>query len=112
MSQILEGVALLGGLTLYLIPSIEADARHSQDAYTITLVNVLLGWTVIGWIAALMWARRPATEKRLTHLVRRTQRTVARVTIEKIVAHAAHRATLQRDLSARHPALPDRAVRG
>lgn len=112
MSQILEGVALLGALTLYLIPSIEADARNSQDAYAITLVNVLLGWTVIGWIAALMWARRPATEKRLTHLVRRTQRAVARVTIEKIVAHAAYRAALQRGLPARHPALPDRAVRG
>jgi Superinfection immunity protein len=101
MSQILEGVAVLGALTLYLIPSIEADARNSQDAQAITWVNVLLGWTVIGWIAALMWARRPAAEKRLTHLVRRTQRAVARVTIAKIVAHAEHRAALQRRMPSR-----------
>ena len=112
MSQILEGVAVLGALTLYLIPSIEADARNSQDAYAITLVNVLLGWTVIGWIAALMWARGPAVKKRLTHLVRRRQRAVARVTIEKIVAHAAYCAALQPRLPARRPALPDRAARG
>jgi hypothetical protein len=106
MSQILEGLAVLGGLTLYLIPSIEADARNSQDAQAITWVNVLLGWTVIGWIAALMWARRPATEKRLTHLVRRTRRTVARVTIEKIVAHAAYRTALQRRLALRQRVSP------
>jgi hypothetical protein len=95
MVQILEGVAVLGAFTLYMIPSIEADSRNRDDAFAITLVNVLLGWTVIGWIAAFMWARRPASEKRLTHLVRRTHRAVARVTIDKLVAHAAQRAALQ-----------------
>jgi heme/copper-type cytochrome/quinol oxidase subunit 2 len=84
MVQILEGVAVLGAFTLYMIPSIEADARNRDDAFAITVVNVLLGWTVIGWIAAFMWARRPATEKRLTHL-----------TIDKLVAHAAQRGALQ-----------------
>jgi hypothetical protein len=43
-----------------------------------------------------MWARRSATEKRLTHLVRRTRRAVARVTIDKLVVHAAQRGALQR----------------
>ena len=110
MSQILEGVAVLGALMLYLIPAIEADARNRDDALAITLVNVLLGWTVIGWIAALAWARHRPSEKRLTHLIRRTQRTVARVTIEKIVAHAAHRAALQRRLSGERRALPGAAA--
>ncbi|MEW6343799.1 MAG: superinfection immunity protein [Pseudomonadota bacterium] len=99
MVQILEGVAVLGAFTLYMIPSIEADARNRDDAFAITMVNVLLGWTVIGWIAAFMWARRPATEKRLTHLVRRTHRAVARVTIDKLVAHAELRAALQRRMT-------------
>jgi hypothetical protein len=45
-----------------------------------------------------VWARRSATEKRLTHLVRRTKRTVARVTIDKLVAHAAQRGALQRTM--------------
>jgi heme/copper-type cytochrome/quinol oxidase subunit 2 len=98
MVQILEGVAVLGAFTLYMIPSIEADARNRDDAFAITVFNVLLGWTVIGWIAAFVWARRSATEKRLTHLVRRTKRTVARVTIDKLVAHAALRGALQRTM--------------
>ncbi|WP_122158666.1 superinfection immunity protein [Paraburkholderia sp.] len=95
MTQILEGIAVLGAFTLYMIPSIEADAHNRDDAFAITMVNVLLGWTVIGWVAAFMWARRPATEKRLTHLVRRTHRAVARVTIDKLVAHAQSRSALQ-----------------
>jgi heme/copper-type cytochrome/quinol oxidase subunit 2 len=96
MVNILQGVAVLGAFTFYMIPSIEADARNRDDAFAITVFNVLLGWTVIGWIAALVWARRSATEKRLTHLVRRTQRAVARVTIDKLVAHAAVRSAAQR----------------
>lgn len=111
MSQILEGVAILGGLTLYLIPSIVADARNSQDAQAITLFNVLLGWTVIGWVAAFMWARRPAAEKHLTRLVKRTQRAAARVTIAKIVEHAAYRGALQRRLAAGQPVLQPIPVR-
>src|ERR1700744_6261207 len=95
MTQILEGIAVLGAFTLYMIPSIEADAHNRDDAFAITMVNVLLGWTVIGWLAAFLWARRPATEKRLTHLVRRTHRAVARVTIDKLVAHAQSRTALQ-----------------
>lgn len=101
MSQILEGMGVLGALMLYLIPSIEADARNSKDAHAITLMNILLGWTVIGWIGAFLWARGPAVEKRLTHLVQRTQRGVARATIAKIVAHAEHRGAMQRRLSAK-----------
>jgi hypothetical protein len=101
MSQILEGMGVLGGLMVYLIPSIAADARNSKDAHAITLMNILLGWTVIGWIGAFLWARGPAVEKRLTHLVKRTKRSVARATVAKIVAHAEHRASLQRRAAAR-----------
>jgi hypothetical protein len=39
--------------------------------------------------------RGSATEKRLTHLVRRTKRTVARVTIDKLIAHSSQRTALQ-----------------
>lgn len=110
MWQILQGVAVLAAFTVYMIPAIEADARKRDDAFAITLVNVLLGWTVIGWIAALMWARRPATEKRLTHFARRTQRSVARVTIAKIVAHSKHRTLLQGRLAAKRRAVSNATV--
>jgi len=45
-------VAVLG----YLIPSITAMAREHRNAAAIAALNVLLGWTVLGWIGALVWA--------------------------------------------------------
>jgi len=39
---------------LYFLPAI--IGRHKRDAAGIFLVNLLLGWTVIGWIIALIWA--------------------------------------------------------
>jgi hypothetical protein len=52
--------ALWVGLAfLYLIPALVGATHHNATA--IALLNVLLGWTVIGWIAALIWATtRPA----------------------------------------------------
>jgi len=39
---------------LYFLPSIIA---HRKQAFLgVFLVNLLLGWTGIGWIAALIWA--------------------------------------------------------
>jgi Superinfection immunity protein len=39
---------------LYFLPSIIA---HRKQAFPgVLLLNVLLGWTVIGWFAALIWA--------------------------------------------------------
>ena len=39
---------------LYFLPAI--IGRHKRDATGIFLVNLLFGWTVIGWIIALIWA--------------------------------------------------------
>lgn len=44
------------GLALYLLPTIIAAARGKKKIVGIVLVNVLLGWTFIGWVAALIWA--------------------------------------------------------
>jgi hypothetical protein len=39
---------------LYFVPTI--IARNKVDFMGIFLVNLLLGWTGIGWIVALIWA--------------------------------------------------------
>ncbi len=51
-------VALLGAaLTLlYLLPMIIAYCKHKRNADAICVLNVFLGWMVIGWIGALVWA--------------------------------------------------------
>ncbi|HYW05045.1 MAG TPA: superinfection immunity protein [Gammaproteobacteria bacterium] len=43
----------------YLSPAIMAYVRHHQNEFAILLMNVLLGWTVLGWITALVWAATP-----------------------------------------------------
>jgi hypothetical protein len=41
-------------LLLYFLPSIIGHQKRSFGG--IFVLNLLLGWTVIGWIAALIWA--------------------------------------------------------
>jgi hypothetical protein len=43
-------------LLVYFIPSFVAAARNQDTRFTIFAINLVLGWTVIGWIGALVWA--------------------------------------------------------
>ncbi len=48
-------------LAAYFVPSIVAAGRNHSEYGTVVRTNVLLGWTGVGWIAALVWAiRTPA----------------------------------------------------
>lgn len=44
------------GFPLYLLPGIVAMAGGKRGTAGIFMLNLLLGWTVIGWIVALVWA--------------------------------------------------------
>jgi hypothetical protein len=44
------------GLVMYFLPSIVALARSKRDLAAIVLLNFFLGWTLIGWVVALVWA--------------------------------------------------------
>lgn len=41
---------------LYFLPYIIARYRKHKDATAISVVNLFLGWTFIGWVVALVWA--------------------------------------------------------
>lgn len=47
---------VLGVITIVFAPTIVALARRHHNAAQIFLVNLLLGWTGLGWIVALIWA--------------------------------------------------------
>ena len=50
---------LFGFSTLmYFLPSIIALAKSKRDLLAIFLLNLFLGWSVIGWIVALVWAAK------------------------------------------------------
>ncbi|TAA18735.1 superinfection immunity protein [Pseudoxanthomonas winnipegensis] len=41
---------------LYLLPTIEAALRKHRNLAGVALLDILLGWTVLGWIGAMIWA--------------------------------------------------------
>jgi hypothetical protein len=43
-------------LALYPAPVVIAACRRHPNALPILLVNLFLGWTFLGWFAALVWA--------------------------------------------------------
>ncbi len=58
-------VALVVVAVIYYVPTIIAYVRRRPDLASIALFNVFLGWTIIGWIIAIVWCfrkRKPAAE--------------------------------------------------
>jgi Superinfection immunity protein len=56
---VLGGLVLLSG-ALYLLPVLIGSIRRVPDLGSVAVINVLLGWTLIGWAAALALALRSA----------------------------------------------------
>ena len=53
----LEGLLQLAVLiAIYMIPALVARKRGHENALAITALNILAGWTLVGWIAAFVWA--------------------------------------------------------
>ena len=73
MRAFFEGLVLLAAVVVYFLPAIVADAREREDAFALTIFNVLFGWTVIGWIAAFVWARHRVSDRRLANLASNTR---------------------------------------
>jgi hypothetical protein len=53
LSVILLIIALL---TTYFLPTIIAIARNHHNGAAICVLNLLLGWTFVGWVIALVWS--------------------------------------------------------
>jgi hypothetical protein len=48
------GLLFLAGL-IYFAPSIVAHQNRKRNANAIFILNFFLGWTLIGWVVALVW---------------------------------------------------------
>lgn len=46
------------GFVLYFLPTIIAAIKSKRDTVAILLLNLFLGWSVIGWFVALVWAAK------------------------------------------------------
>jgi uncharacterized membrane protein YqaE (UPF0057 family) len=69
-------------LVAYFFPTIVAFIRGHQDKFAILVLNIFLGWTVIGWIKALIWAST-ATTKAWTGDTERALREIAKTIRDK-----------------------------
>ena len=50
------GVFFVCAAALYFTPALVAKARRKENVIAISVLNLFLGWTVIGWVGALVWA--------------------------------------------------------
>jgi len=41
---------------LYFAPGMVASMRHQRNAQAIWVLDLLLGWSVLGWAVAMVWA--------------------------------------------------------
>lgn len=47
---------LLLAIVVYFIPVLVAGFRDHQNRLAILMLNLFLGWTLLGWVVALVWA--------------------------------------------------------
>jgi hypothetical protein len=56
-AALIVGFLLLGMLVAaYLLPWLIALCRGHHNATAIFVLNLFLGWTLLGWIGALVWS--------------------------------------------------------
>lgn len=49
-------VAVAMIIFFFFLPTVVAMARRHRSAGAVFALNLLLGWTFIGWVVALIWA--------------------------------------------------------
>lgn len=46
----------LAGLAVYFLPTIAAKVNNHPRIGAIAVLNLVAGWTFIGWVVAIVWA--------------------------------------------------------
>jgi ABC-type branched-subunit amino acid transport system permease subunit len=55
-SIVLGFILFLCILFFYFLPTYTANKRNHPQKQPISIINLFLGWTLIGWVIALAWA--------------------------------------------------------
>jgi hypothetical protein len=53
MAGLIVGLVCLG---IYFLPSIIAYRRKHKNLLAIFALNIFFGWTLFGWVGALVWS--------------------------------------------------------
>jgi hypothetical protein len=54
--SLFEIVLIVLIFSLYFLPFLIASLRQHKNTLAVFLLNLALGWTFFGWIAALIWS--------------------------------------------------------
>ena len=49
-------IVIMGFIATYFLPTIIALILHKRNTLAIFLLDLFLGWSLIGWVIALVWA--------------------------------------------------------
>jgi RsiW-degrading membrane proteinase PrsW (M82 family) len=49
-------IAIMISILVYLLPAFIASQRGHPQTNAIFMLNLFLGWTLLGWVGALVWA--------------------------------------------------------
>jgi hypothetical protein len=64
ISSLVSNIVLAGltcvSMVLYLSPLVVGWTRRAPGIGAIAVINILLGWTLVGWVVALAMAFRPS----------------------------------------------------
>jgi hypothetical protein len=56
---------LIAMIVVYMLPTVISALRLSRNMLAIFFLNLLLGWTFVGWVVALVWAVLPGSRRSL-----------------------------------------------
>jgi hypothetical protein len=52
-------------LATYMMPTFIAIARNHNQTTTIAILNLVFGWSVIGWVILLLWSANDNAKQEL-----------------------------------------------
>lgn len=52
----MTAIGLIVAMSFYMLPTMVAAYNNHKQVVAICLLNLLLGWTGLGWIGALIWS--------------------------------------------------------
>jgi hypothetical protein len=55
-------IMLMLVLIIYMLPTLIAFGREHPRRGEIAVINIVIGWTLIGWIIVFLWAALGRTE--------------------------------------------------
>lgn len=65
LAAIAAAIFFPSALCLYFLPTIEARINGHVSIMSIFMVNLFLGWTLVGWVVAISWAHKKPSVTRL-----------------------------------------------